>query len=91
MKGKLFPFINNVDSCGGESGGKDVFGEEGLSEAETGCDGADNGDERIPDGNFSYGIAGEQLVVEGKPDGGDTNEHKQVEQSEQGNIRERAT
>ena len=64
-----FSFINNVYTSRGEGGGQDVLEQEGLAQAEARCYGTYHGDERIPDGNLTNGIAGKQLVVEGKADG----------------------
>ena len=40
--------------------------------AETGGDDAHDGDKGIVDGNLSYGITGEQLVVQSKTNGRNT-------------------
>ena len=87
----LFPFINNVYTNSSKRCGEDVFGEKGLTEAEAGCDSAYDWDERIPDGNLANRIAGKQLVVEGKPDGRDTNQHEQIEQAKQRDMGQRTT
>ena len=64
-----FSFINNVYTCRGESGGQDVLRQEGLAQTEARGNGTYHRDERIPDGYLTNGIAGKQLVVEGKADG----------------------
>ena len=64
---------------------------EGFAQAETRGDGAYNGNERIEDGHFAYGIATEKLVVEGKTQSRDAYEREQDKASDGSDVGQGAT
>ena len=62
----LLPSINNIDAGHGEEAGGEVFYVEGLAQAEAGGEGTYYGDEGVEDGHLAYGVATDELVVEGE-------------------------
>ena len=69
-----FPFIDQVNTPGGQCTGHQVVGIEGLTEAPAGGDRSDEGNQGVVDGYLPDGIATEQFVVKRKSRGGDTDQ-----------------
>ena len=90
MGGLCLSFVDDVDSGGGKGGGNDVRGVESFAKAEAAGGGTDYRDEGIVDGNLPHGVAGEEFVVEAKPDGADADEQGQINQSRHGDVGQRA-
>ena len=65
----LFSSIDDIDAAHGEEAGDEVLRVEGFAQAEAGGEGAYYGYEGVEDGHLAYGIATDELVVEGKAEG----------------------
>ena len=86
----LFSSIDDVDSAHGKEAGDEVLRVEGFAQAETGGEGTYYGDEGVEDGYLAYGVAADELVVEGEAEGRDADEQCQDDEAVDGDVGEGA-
>ena len=86
----LLPSIDDVDSAHGKEAGDEVLRVEGFAQAEAGGEGTYYGDEGVEDGYLAYGVAADELVVEGEAEGRDADEQCQDDEAVDGDVGEGA-
>ena len=78
--------INNIDASHGKEAGNEVLRVERFAQAEARGEGAYYGYERVKNGNLAYGIATDELVVEGETEGRDGDEQCQDDEAIGGDV-----
>ena len=91
LKGLFLAFVDDIDARSRQGCGNHIFPIKRLVEEQAGTDGTYYGNERVPDDNLSYGITSEQLVVDGKAEGRDENQHQQDEDAGRRDLRQGAS
>ena len=71
--------VDDEYACSSQCASDDVFPIEGFPQAEATGDCSYDGNQGIVDGHLAHGVAGEELVVQGKSYGADAYEEDEVE------------
>ena len=64
--GTLLPLVNDVDTHHGKEASDEVLHIEWLAKTKARGESTYYGDERVEDGDLTYGVAADKFVVEGK-------------------------
>ena len=86
-----FPFVYYIDASRSQCGGYGIIPNECLVETQTGGDGSHYGYQRVPYRYLAHWIARKQFVVKRKAYRGDTDEHQQVKEANNGDVRQSTT